>query len=196
MVFKNRQLKLHCGIGVIVVVLGLGFVLWYHYAKDEIYKRKRNPIRPKDFPEVLTAPDNAELLDYLTPEGGESGKTAYDTYNLSYAVNDPYPSGQTFKYIEDRLRDYGWQRIRYSVRYPTAELPAGWRSVPEYIERSQMELLSKNLRKWREIGFPWVRLGWIQEEKDEYIQVVLGYIVDIKSRKVIMPSCFFVGFIS
>ncbi|UCG48364.1 MAG: hypothetical protein JSU94_01050 [Phycisphaerales bacterium] len=84
---------------------------------------ERNPVRPVDFPAVLTPPDGAESIDYSSPS---NDRGAPDTYALSFFVRDSYPGDETSNSIRRVLESAGYRRLEFLLMVPSTR-PA-WES--------------------------------------------------------------------
>jgi len=72
-----------------------------------------NPVRPKDFPDILIVPESAKEVDYSEPSQIVPG-----VYSVSFVVNDPHPSESIRNFIEKHLKSKGWQRLKYHLMNP------------------------------------------------------------------------------
>ena len=186
MTAKDKDRKLLLILGSVAVVLCLVAVGWHLAVKrgDD----KPNPIRPKDFPQILVAPEGAVLLDHSTPWNRRS---APHTYGFSFVVEDPYPSEKTRNFIEDHLESRGWRRLKYHLLNPDVpashtpmlgiELPL---TVPESLNPESVNMLLDE-RKWKGEDYPvrYIMEDWVSEE-DQHIDVTLYYRADLSTRRV------------
>lgn len=150
-------------------------VAWHLTVKRNTYKP--DPIRPKDFPDILIAPENAVLIDHSTPS---KSQCAPYTYNLCFAVKDSYPSEDTYRFIHDHLK--GWRRLKYQVLNPHHPYPNP-RTIPEYLDSEIVNMLfDKRKQRW---NYPVVyrQQDWVSEN-DQHVSVMLYYRADLATKKV------------
>ena len=67
-------------------------------------------IRPDDFPDFLTAPENARTIRYATPQ---SDITLEGTYSLTYIVDEEFPPDNTISYIHSELSAAGFILLKH-----------------------------------------------------------------------------------
>jgi hypothetical protein len=153
-----------------------GFLLpvgvWYIMTKREIYKP--NPTRPKDFPEILIAPEHAISLDHSIPS-----RRVPHVYGLSFVVHDPYPSKDTRNFIKEHLTSNGWQRLNYELLNPNNAIAPPSETMPQSLPSHTMNFLQK--QGYQRI--PWSKEDWVSKD-DEYINVILCYSVDLATTEV------------
>ena len=145
---------------LVFVVLVVVCSFWYLYNEPTPYKP--NPIRPKEFPEILVPPDSAVSIDYSVPS--DSGRAPH-TYSLSFQVHDPYPSDKTRNFIEEHLRSKSWKRLNYDLMNP---------HVPTEYPPILYDLLqaTNSLEKYKKEDIKYIM--WMEDwvnEQDERISV-------------------------
>lgn len=172
---KKRR-KLMLTLAAFVAFFCLAGVVWYFIAKGESYKP--NPIRPKDFPEILIAPENAILLDHAAPSGSRS---VPHTYGVHFVMDDPYPSDYTYKFIENHLSSNGWQRLNYDLLNPYSPAPQVC-TVPERLDPETVNMLFPKRKQKGNYPCTWRKEDWVKD--NEHISVILCYAADLATREV------------
>jgi len=132
--YVKRYLTLLVFAAILVVVGAAGFLL----RRQNVYHP--NPIRPRDFPDILIVPESAKQVDYSEPSRIVPG-----VYSVSFVVNDPHPSQNIRNFIGQHLESNGWQLLKYHLMNP--EIPAS---------------LDPFRFKWT---FPQIE-GWLNENND------------------------------
>ena len=159
------------------VILAIFLVsIWYMKKHRDAYTI--NPVRPKEFPEILIVSEDAQRIDYSSPA---DTRRAAHTYMVSYEVNDPYPSERTYDFITKRLTSNGWQRLRYDLLNPQSPL---WQApfVPEYLDPNTVDILFPKRKQKGSYPVLWRKENWIKY--DDYIIVTLSYFADLSTKKV------------
>lgn len=172
----TKLMKVLLILCVLVVTVCSAVAIWYMRRQHDVYTI--HPIRPKDFPEILIAPEHTEKVDYSSPS---TTHRAPRTYSLSFVVNDPYPSKNTRNFIEQHLISNGWQHLNYlllnpdvPVQYSNPILYQIWRDINE---------LDKHNRDKGEWPLRW-RDDWLNKN-NEHISIFWGYVPRIKD--IIIP---------
>lgn len=160
-------------------------VAWYLTVKRNTYKP--DPIRPKDFPDILIAPKNAVLIDHATPS---KSQCAPYIYHLCFVVEDPYPSEETHSFIEEHLRSHGWQRLKYHLLNPdvpasrTPMLGIEWpQTVPESLDPESVDMLLAKGEQKGDYPVRYIMEDWVSEN-DQHVGVMLYYRADLATKKV------------
>jgi len=112
-------------VAALVACVALAITWWNLGRRAE--KHKHHPVRPDDFPEILIAPEGAQIYDHSTPSN-----TRRDThsYTLTFIAEDPYPSTNTHEFIQQHLSSHGWQRLKYHLLNP--DVPAKYHNPMWY----------------------------------------------------------------
>lgn len=164
--------KLFSVLLVFVGLLFLACAIWHLIEKYNTYKP--NPIRPKDFPEILVAPEAAVSLDYSTPL---NSKRAPHTYSLSFIVYDRYPSEKTRNFVKEHLKLNGWQRLNYHLLNP--EVPIEYPNVLLYeLYRDANASEKERCQAPKPTGGDWP-LRWMENwlsKNDEHIDIIFEYV--------------------
>jgi hypothetical protein len=173
----KKQPKLMLTLAAFVAFFCLAGVFWYFVAKGESYKP--NPIRPKDFPEILIAPEHATLIDHSTPS---NSRRVPHTYDLCFLVNDPYPSDDTYRFIEEHLSLNGWQRLKYDLLNPHSSHSQPT-TLPKYLDPETVNMLIPKGKQKGDYPINWREEDWVNKD-DEHISVFLYYSADLATKEV------------
>jgi len=173
----KKQPKLILTLAAFVAFFCLAGVIWYFVSKGESYKP--NPIRPKDFPEILIAPENATLIDHSTPS---NSRRVPHTYDLSFFVNEPYPSDDTYKFIEKHLSLNGWQRLKYDLLNPHSPHPQP-STLPQYLDPDGVNMLFPKRKQKGNYFLIWRKEDWVNKD-DEHISVFRYYSANLATKEV------------
>lgn len=152
-------------------------LVWHFVAKREGHEP--NPIRPRDFPEILIAPEGAVLIDHSTPA---NTRRAPDTYSFRFTVYDPYPSDKTYKFIEEHLSSNSWQRLSYEILYPS-QLRVLPRAIPGHLNPDTVDLMLPKKKQKGKWPLTWRREDWVNKD-NELVTVVLKYCADLATKEV------------
>lgn len=109
--------------------------------------------RPDQFPEILTPPDNATEVWYVSPT---TEKIVRGAYSLSYMLNEEYPAEMTIKQVQNHVKSYGCVRVEWmpddfsvyhvegkSSNRRIVESPEDSQQFRESLEKEQMVVKTK-----------------------------------------------------
>jgi len=163
---------------LLLIFIGLPFLAYaclYLARKHNTYKP--NPVRPKDFPRILVAPEGAISLDYSAPS---NSLRASRTYRISFIIDDPYPSEKTRNFMERHLRANGWQHLKYHLMNP--DVPSEYPNVllyKFYRDTNKLnEYTKEKCRAPKPKGRDWP-LKWMEDwlsKNDERIDIFFEYV--------------------
>jgi len=174
---NNKKRLLLILFSFLIFLCLVGF-LWNLIEKRGAYKA--NPIRPSDFPDILIAPPNAVLIDHSTPSNSQ---IVSNTYSLWFIVNDPYPSEETYKFVEKYLISNGWKRLKHDLLNPKQTFPK-FLSRPQRFDLNGIDsALEKRIEKYPYSHIPYRREDWINKT-DDHIEVSMSYKLDRVMKKV------------
>ncbi|MCK4293084.1 MAG: hypothetical protein KAY65_07790 [Planctomycetes bacterium] len=172
----KKQTKRRLAIAIPILLLCV-VGTWYLPLRRGAYQP--HPIRPENFPEILIPPPHAELIDHSTPL---NSRRREHTYGLNFVVDDPYPSNDTYRFVEKHLGSNGWQRLRYDLLNPKSPTRAPL-SIPPYLGSEALDSIPSYKKKYRECPIKWRQENWVSE-KDDHILVALSYSVDLSTGRV------------
>lgn len=156
--------KNHIKLLLILLVVALVFLGFFWQLRIRQKPYEPNPVRPKDFPEILIVPESAERIDY------HSNKT-HGIYGLSFVVQDPYPSKNTRHFIEERLSSKGWTRLDYHLLNP--DVPAKYPNPLLYdMHKDSNSLYEYDMQE--SMPYSWIE-DWLNKNY-ETVSVICGYI--------------------
>jgi len=172
----KKWVKVLIPLSAFVVIVCSAVAIWYVRRHHDVYTI--HSIRPKDFPEILIVPEQAERVDYSSPSNTHR---APHTYRLSFVKKDPYPSENTLNFIREHLQSNGWQRLKYDLLNPHSPL---WQApfVPEYLDPNTVDILFPKRKQKGNYPVLWRKEDWIKD--DENINVALYYSSDLTTKKV------------
>ena len=155
------------------------------------------PHRPEVFPEILTPPDDASEVRYLSPE---TGKIVKGAYSLSYWLKDEYPAEKTIDRIQKHLRSQDCVRVKGSVLSDLSSMHViegeGFNKrvvdVSEEFRKSLKQTEKSIETQWRKPELladyaEYVYSTWHEEwitPDDEKISIVLEYYIPENEEKV------------
>jgi hypothetical protein len=175
MTAKDNDKRLLLIFGCVAVVLCLVAVGWYLAVERGDYKP--NPIRPKDFPEILVVPESAEAVDYFSGRGKVKG-----VYGVSFVAKDPYPSEDTCNLIEKRLISNGWQRLNYRLLGPrTPRFEPG--PIPPRLDSASVDFVIPKEKQKGVLALKLREEDWVNRD-EELISVFLSYSADLATKDV------------
>jgi len=79
--------------------------------------------RPKDFPEVLVGPKGAEGIFYDI--------SSPNVPVMSFSVNETMEGIESYHEIEERLKKFGWHKLKYEYLEPETVHVSGWKKVAQ-----------------------------------------------------------------
>lgn len=141
---------------VIIIASGLCLLLLALYLMTNRDVHDAITVRPDDFPDILIAPEGAELVNFLSPSN--SG-TVKGSYHLWFLIKDPYPAEDTRKFIEKHLSSKCWKSLNYSLLNPHLPMHGEW---VQYTENGE----EVEIKEWMQ--------DWLNT-KGESIKVILQY---------------------
>lgn len=172
----RKQIKWLRMLLPVFVFLCLAGVVWQVITRAKTYRP--NPIRPEDFPEILIAPAKARLVDHATPDSG----CVPHVYFLCFVIDDPYPSDDTYDFLDKHLSSNGWRRLKYQVLYPHVPPPAPPR-VPEFLDPEIVNFLSPKTSQKGMRPCMYRKEDWIGKN-EELIRVFMYYSADLATKQV------------
>lgn len=159
---KNAKLIL---IILLIFTISLCFVGVIVQFRSKQRNYEPHPIRPKDFPKILIAPENATSLDHSVPSW-----QVPNVYSLHFRIEDPFPSDTTREFIENHLRANGWRKLKYHLLNP--HVPAEYPNPLLYdMYRDTNGLNEHDPEAEKNRFFMW-RQDWVNKN-DENISVTL-----------------------
>jgi len=175
---KKNWVKILLVLSSFVIIVVSLVAIWYVRKHRDAYTI--NSVRPKEFPEILIVPEDAQRTDYSSPA---DTRRAAHTYRVSYEVNDPYPSARTYAFITDRLTSNGWRRLEYdlvSPHQPRFQVPL----LPKYVDANVAKSYLPNDQGRNIFVLENRSEDWINSNNDEVITVNLWYYAELTTGKV------------
>ena len=181
---KNVKLRISA---IIIIAILLTLIVLYFVSKQDNYEP--HPVRPKDFPEILIAPENAVLYDHSTPA---DSKRAQNIYDLTFLIKNTYPSEETRNFYHEYLRSRGWRKIKYDLlnlygpsRTPKRPLP---KQIPDialknFIKETKKQKGGKETIKRGIFPISWSQEEWLNND-NEYISIHFSYSADLHTGEV------------
>jgi hypothetical protein len=97
-------------------------------------------------------------------------------------VDEPYPSDETYEFIEKHLDVKGWKRLEYDLFNPRCQLPAPV-DIPRHLNPDTVDSIFPKRKQKGEYPVSWRKEDWVSKN-DAHISVSLYYRAELATKEV------------